>query len=60
MNQLETLYEKEWKNIIGNIDYNLFLHSNDIATNKYFSELLGNQEIKITNYSFQEKTKSLN
>lgn len=55
---------KGYNNIIANINYSIYLHSNDLNTVKYFSELLGKKNIikpnninnlNQINYQYQSK-----
>lgn len=45
LNQLEKMYEKDYKSLVGNCDSIVFLGSGEKDTQKYFSELLGSTTI---------------
>ena len=45
LGQIQKLFEKEWRSIVGNCDTLLYLGGNDKDTHKYISELLGKETI---------------
>ena len=50
-NQIEALYEKVYKSLIGNCDEILFLGSSEYDTCKYFSDLIGNETVYVKTYN---------
>lgn len=56
-NQIEALYEKVYKSLIGNCDEIIFLGSSELDTCKYFSELLGDETVIVKTVNV---TKGLN
>ena len=51
LQQIEALYEKLNKAIMGNFDEYLFLGSNELDTCKYFSDLLDKETVVMVNYN---------
>lgn len=51
MSQIEALYEKNYRTLVADCAFKLFLGSNEHDTCKYFSELLGKETITIINYN---------
>lgn len=47
ISQIENLYRRSWKSLIGNSDSLLYLGSNEKSTNEYVSKLLGKETIDI-------------
>ncbi len=58
-NQLENKYQQA-ENIMANINYNLFLHTNDMNTAKLFSNKLGNKEMYKIDNIYNSNKKNLN
>ena len=50
LNQIEALYEKQWKSIVGNCDEFLYLGGNENSSHKYVSEALGKETIDNNTY----------
>lgn len=46
ISQIEAMYDKEWKTIVGNCSSIVFLGSQEPNTLKYFSEMLGKRTVK--------------
>ena len=49
--QIEAIFEKYWKALIGNCNIHLFLGSPELDTCKYFSELMGKETIHVYTYT---------
>lgn len=49
--QIEALYEKVYKSLIGNCDIMLFLGSSELETCKYFSELMDKETVSVITHS---------
>jgi type IV secretion system protein VirD4 len=49
--QIEAIYEKYWRVIIGNCDSLLFLGSSEYETCKYFSDLMDKETIHVYNWT---------
>lgn len=49
--QIEAIFEKYYQNIYGNCAFYLFLGSMELETCKYYSELLGEETIIVTNWT---------
>lgn len=45
--QIEAMYEDNWKTLVGNCSTFIFLGTQEPNTLKYYSELLGNQTIRV-------------
>lgn len=50
MAQLEALFEKQHKSIVGNCDTFLYLGGNELSTHEYITKLLGKETIDLNTY----------